>query len=140
MKKAPPVAAGPTAKERRQADPKLSISYWPAVFNLEEPKVFTVGIFEALIAETQIRNLDILSKEQIKNGIVTFTVQARYQKAIVRGECRYDINGKPAGEITEEARTVARQRIQHMKSTLTRSAEDQRRIGPFPAKQVFKDV
>lgn len=48
-----------------------------------------------------------LEAAQLRSAMKTHTASTRYLKALAIGKERFDLDGKPAGEVTDEQREVA---------------------------------
>ncbi|ECC3466240.1 proQ/FINO family protein [Salmonella enterica subsp. enterica] len=77
------------------------LAFWPALFNLDNPKPLKVGVLNDLMQDISARNLTI-GAGVLKAAIASYTRRIRYQKALAAGGARYDLNGQPCGEVTQE--------------------------------------
>ncbi|ECC3466263.1 proQ/FINO family protein [Salmonella enterica subsp. enterica] len=82
------------------------LAFWPALFNLDNPKPLRVGVLDDLMQDINARNLTI-GAGVLKAAIASYTRRIRYQKALAAGGARYDLNGEPCGEITPEQQQEA---------------------------------
>ena len=92
-------------KKREKA--KLLEETWPAVFNFDKPKPLKIGIFEDMCAH--------IPKEEIKtfkNAIKAYCGIATYLWALTKHTHRYDLEGNPFIEITDDERAFAQKQIE----------------------------
>ncbi|EDS7008767.1 proQ/FINO family protein [Salmonella enterica subsp. diarizonae] len=82
------------------------LALWPELFNLDNPKPLKVGIFDDLMRDISARNLTI-GAGVLKAAIASYTRRIRYQKALAAGGARYDLNGRPCGEVMPEQQQEA---------------------------------
>lgn len=83
------------------------IEHWPELFTESEAdiKPLKIGIFKDLVAEKTIKY------GHLKKGISAYISRPAYWQKIIDGDCRYDKEGKPSGEILDKHREHARQKI-----------------------------
>lgn len=76
-----------------------------------------------------------INPRQLRDALRMHTTSTRYLKALAQGDVRYDLDGAPAGEVTEEQRRQAadtlRERFkkkaqQHRQAQLAQQQEKQR--------------
>lgn len=75
--------------------------YWPALFSLSQPKPIKTGIIDDLLNDLSIRGI-VFGKGSLKAALASYTRRYQYQAVLSAGGARYDINGKPCGEVTPE--------------------------------------
>jgi ProP effector len=68
-----------------------------------------------------------LSKDQIRKALMLHTGSTRYLKMLSQSEARFDLDGNPAGTVTEEQREVAMTALKERfrKAAERRKAEEQ---------------
>lgn len=81
-------------------------TYWPALFSKGEIKLLALHIFADLHQEQIDRNLPFSGK-QLRRCIKTYVLSPDYLHATKAGAVRYDINGQPAGQVTEKEQAWA---------------------------------
>ncbi|CAN7724807.1 ProQ/FINO family protein [Mesorhizobium amorphae] len=113
---------------------------WPAAFNPKAPRPLKIGIHR------DIRVLDgELSDDELRRALLAYTKMARYLARLDAGAARIDLNGKPAGMVsdadaaTAKALLCARKDKQKSKQTPEPRAEPQALPKPKPKRTaVFK--
>lgn len=109
----------PTKKSARDPVLEQLIAAFPA---FRDTLPLAIGIHK-LIRE----RLPELTRDQVGRALRIHTGSTRYLKALSRAEQRFDLDGQPAGEVTEEQRKQAagqvRERIQ--KANERRKAEEE---------------
>ncbi|MBC9070857.1 ProQ/FinO family protein [Thauera sp. CAU 1555] len=63
------------------------------------------------------------SRKALRSALRLHTASTRYLKAVEKGDTRFDLDGKPAGEVTEEQRTHA---ATLLKERFAKAAKEQR--------------
>jgi ProP effector len=90
-----------------------------------DAKPLAIGIHKAIREK-----LPELTRDQVGKALRIHTASTRYLKALAKAEQRFDLDGNPAGEVTEEQRKqaagVMKERIQ--KSVERRKAEEQAKL------------
>ncbi|MCM2307984.1 MAG: ProQ/FINO family protein [Sulfuritalea sp.] len=91
-----------------------------AVFR--EGKPLALGIHKAVI-----ERMPEVETAQLRLAMRSHTASTRYLKALLAGKERFDLDGKPAGEVTEEQREVANTTLRERfkKAADRRKAEEQ---------------
>jgi ProP effector len=105
-----------------KADADLPMLF-PAAFDPASPKPLKVGIR----LEIDVR-LPELPKRGIRRALLHWCSQEPYLRAIVAGGRRIDLDGNPAGEVTESERSHALRRL----NALRYRASDEARAAPAP--------
>lgn len=105
--------AAKRAAEHAQARDEL-IKLWPNLFSKDNPKPLKVDISKDLFAARKRDSLDI-SKRQISIGLMVYTQNEAYQRILFEVGPRFDINGQPCGEVTEEQAARARDKAEKLK-------------------------
>lgn len=82
------------------------LTFWPKLFNLDEPKPLKVGVLDDIQQDIAARGLTI-GAGVLKAAIASYTRRIRYKKALAAGGARYDLNGQPCGEVTPEQQQEA---------------------------------
>ncbi|MDJ3783286.1 ProQ/FinO family protein [Salmonella enterica] len=90
------------------------LAFWPELFNLDNPKPLKTGVLNDIQRDIVARNLTI-GAGVLKSAIASYTRRIRYKKAIAAGGVRYDLNGKPCGEVTPEQQQEAADDINRAK-------------------------
>ncbi|MBN7767344.1 ProQ/FINO family protein [Pectobacterium brasiliense] len=95
-------------KQNRKNRKKLErlVSLWPNAFNLENPRPRAIGIDKALAADIERRQLSGAGSLRFSLGL--YIHRSAYIKALAAGGQRYDLNGKPQGEVSAEQQERAR--------------------------------
>ncbi|MEI7248365.1 ProQ/FINO family protein [Pectobacterium carotovorum] len=98
-------------KQHRKNRKKLErlVLLWPDVFSLENPRPLAIGIDKALAADIERRQLSGVGSLRFSLGL--YIHRSAYIKALVAGGQRYDLNGKPLGEVTTEQQERAKQTL-----------------------------
>lgn len=99
--------------EHEQARDEL-IKLWPNLFSKDKPKPLKVDISKDLFAARKRDGLEI-SKRQISIGLMVYTQNEAYQRMLFEVGPRFDINGQPCGEVTEEQAARARVKAEKLK-------------------------
>lgn len=102
--------AAKRAAEHAQARDEL-IKLWPNLFSKDNPKPLKVHISKDLFAARKRDSLEI-SKRQISIGLMVYTQNEAYQRMLFEVGPRFDINGQPCGEVTEEQAARARDKAE----------------------------
>ncbi|UVK48946.1 ProQ/FinO family protein (plasmid) [Mesorhizobium sp. AR07] len=113
---------------------------WPAAFNPKAPKPLKIGIHH------DIRVLDgELSDDELRRALRAYTSMAKYLARLDAGAARVDLDGEPAGEVsdadaaTAKALLCARKDKQETKQTPEPRAEPEAPPKPKPRQTaVFK--
>lgn len=95
-------------KQHRKNRKKLDrlVLLWPDAFNLENPRPLAIGIDKALAADIECRQLSGAGSLRFSLGL--YVHRSAYIKALAAGGQRYDLNGKPQGDVTAEQQDRAR--------------------------------
>ncbi len=96
------------AKKKQQRIDRIA-KHW-TLFSEPEAKPLMIGIKEALIADAKARSLD-MPDGQIKQGLRAYINRKMYQKALLLGGKRFDMNGQPNGEVSAEQQAVAEKQL-----------------------------
>ncbi|WP_097332516.1 ProQ/FINO family protein [Escherichia coli] len=92
--------------------------YWPELFGAENIKPLKAGVIHDMLQDAKARELAI-GHGVLRGALTSYIHTTRYLKAIVAGGPRYDLNGQPCGEVTEEDKSVAsellKRRLEQMK-------------------------
>ena len=126
------------ATERKKKKPKILrtlapdealstlSTYWPALFSKIEIRLLALHIFADLHQEQIDRNLP-LSGKQLRRCIKTYVISPNYLHATKAGAVRYDINGQPAGQVTEKEQAWA---VKQLARITVQEADDMATQGP----------
>ncbi|MEF9675915.1 ProQ/FINO family protein [Pectobacterium aroidearum] len=95
-------------KQNRKNRKKLErlVLLWPDAFNLENPRPLAIGIDKALAADIERRQLSGAGSLRFSLGL--YVHRSAYVKALAAGGQRYDLHGKPQGDVTAEQQERAR--------------------------------
>ncbi|EHK54625.1 ProQ/FINO family protein [Allomesorhizobium alhagi] len=76
---------------------------WPAAFNPKAPRPLKIGIHH------DIRVLDgELSDDEVRRALLAYTRMAKYLAKLNAGAARVDLDGKPAGEVSDADAATAK--------------------------------
>ena len=107
------IQAQPAGKDVKQILAELSEKF-PLCFSQSgEAKPLKIGIFQDLAQ--RLSEEDGISKTQIRHALRLYTSSWRYLHGVKAGAIRVDLDGNPAGELTEEHVTHARQALKDSK-------------------------
>jgi hypothetical protein len=82
---------------------------FPACFNRLAPKPLKIGLGEELMALAGVHPaLADLTRTRIRRAIKFYTSFSAYRKALAKGGPRYDLEGRPDGEVTPEQQAFAK--------------------------------
>ncbi|CAD7363237.1 ProQ/FINO family protein [Escherichia coli] len=84
-------------KNRRRINRLIEL--WPELFNREAPKPLKKGIFDDLIQDIAVRELTF-GPGVLRAAITSYTQCPRYYRALMSGDVRYDMKGRPCGKVT----------------------------------------
>ena len=73
----------------------------PKLFNLESPKPLKIRIEKDIYKLVEEKKLPI-QKAQIQRWLRLYVKSDQYHKSIISGQFRYDLDGNPCGEVTEQ--------------------------------------
>lgn len=82
---------------------------FPKLFNYYEPRPLKIGILDDL--SIVLKNRIDKPKSHFKRVLSYYTGTKRYLKCILNSEHRYDLLGRQVGEITEEHKLQAQERL-----------------------------
>lgn len=103
-------------RQRKTNNKKLGklVSYWPALFSLDNPRPMAVGIDAAIKADMNARQLS--GKGLVLFSLGRYATHRKYLQSLVAGGPRYDLNGNPCGEVTPEEQKHAAERLEELKA------------------------
>lgn len=101
-------------QRRGEAGILLLVQFCPELFSTSNPKPLKVGILDDLITYTTGRGME-LSQTLAKDALSVYTKHPGYLAAVAEGTIRYDLHGRPAGEITEREREYSRQKLDKLR-------------------------
>ncbi|MGE9551116.1 ProQ/FINO family protein [Erwinia amylovora] len=78
---------------------------WPQAFDLKNPRPLAVGITDAITAE--LAKTGAGGRGPVRYAIRSYTSNIRYIQALAAYGARYNLLGKPEGEVTAEQRERA---------------------------------
>ena len=99
--------------EKRQQARQLLTCLWPKAFDFDAPRPLKVGITDDMLAAAKERNIP-LQLSDIRTCLRIFTMRTRYQKSLVKGGDRFDLNGEPCGTVTPEQQEMAKQTLRNI--------------------------
>ena len=88
---------------------------FPAAFNLSRPKPLKLHIDKDLLASGR------LSQDVIGQGLACYTGRSRYLDSLIVGATRIDLEGKPAGTVSERHAGAAKHRLAALQKRRTRA-------------------
>ncbi|EEM8544084.1 prop effector [Salmonella enterica] len=94
--------------------------FWPALFDINNPKPLKINIIQDMIKDIQARALD-MGAGSVRAALSTYTGHSKYIRCVAAGGPRYDLNGEPCGEVTEAA-------VQHATERLRAFRADRHRV------------
>ena len=104
---------------------------YPALFAAADPKPLKIGIHKDLLERHP--ELDLSG---LKRALTLHTGRFGYQKLLKAGAVRFDLDGQPADEVTEEQAEIARQRLAELKAALKAKESAKAAKSPAPATPV----
>ncbi|ECC6922429.1 prop effector [Salmonella enterica] len=84
-------------------------AFWPKLFDINNPKPLKINIMPDMAKDIQARGLD-MGIGSVRVALNAYTSHAKYIRCVAAGGMRYDLNGEPCGEVTEEAIKNAKER------------------------------
>ena len=105
--------ARPPFRVRVEQAQTLLRERYPALFAAADPKPLAIGIHRVLLERHP--ELDLSG---LKRALTLHTGRFSYQKLLKAGAVRFDLDGQPADEVTEEQAKIARQRLAELKAAL----------------------
>lgn len=125
----PAEAARPAFKVRVEQAQAFLHQQYPVLFGVD-PKPLAIGIHRALLD----RHPD-LDAPGLKRALTLHTLRRAYQVTLAcAGAARVDLDGNPAGEVTEEQAQHARDRLEAMKAEAARKRAEKRKSPEKAAK------
>lgn len=118
--------ARPPFKVRVEQAQTLLRERYPALFAAADPKPLKIGIHKDLLERHP--ELDLSG---LKRALTLYTGRFSYQKLLKAGAVRFDLDGQPAGEVTEEQVEIAHKRLAELKAA--RKAKDRAKPAKSPA-------
>lgn len=105
------------AKKLRRGQEVIAglVTHWPQLFSLEQPKPLKIGIAADIYQDIKGRELG-LTRAKASAALMFYTQTLAYQEAVQVGDSRFDINGQPCGEITEEQKAHAAKQLENLKA------------------------
>ena len=101
---------------------------YPALFAAADPKPLKIGIHKDLLERHP--ELDLSG---LKRALTLHTGRFGYQKLLKAGAVRFDLDGQPADEVTEEQAEIARQRLAELKAALKAKESAKAAKSPAPS-------
>ena len=119
--------ARPPFRVRVEAAQSLLRERYPDLFG-NDPKPLKIGIHLELLERHP--DLDFVG---LKRALTLHTGRFSYQKLLKAGAVRFDLDGQPADEVTEEQAEIARQRLAELKTALKTKDHAKSAKPPAPA-------
>lgn len=102
-------------REKQREARALLEGFWPEAFSFDDPRPLKVGIFNDLASDAERRVLPF-DADIIKPALKVYTCRYVYQKALSRQDCRVDLEGNPAGEVSVEQRDHASAQVKRIEA------------------------
>ncbi|ENL7238946.1 ProQ/FINO family protein [Escherichia coli] len=102
--------------------------YWPELFGTENIKPLKAGIIRDVLEDAKSRELP-LATGVLRGALTSHLHTTRYLKAIIAGGPRYDLNGQPCGEVTEEDKSVASELLKRRLAQIKQQNSQQQTTG-----------
>lgn len=83
---------------------------FPAVFSPDKPRPWAIGLFE----ELKTKNTGFTG-QLLREALHRFTKMEAYQAALAAGGQRYDLDGNERGEVTDEQRRKASEKLEELR-------------------------
>lgn len=119
--------ARPPFRVRVEAAQSLLRERYPDLFG-NDPKPLKIGIHLELLERHP--DLDFVG---LKRALTLHTGRFSYQKLLKAGAVRFDLDGQPADEVTEEQAEIARQRLAELKAARKAKNHAKGTKSPAPA-------
>lgn len=100
--------------EKRQQARQLLACLWPNGFDFDAPRPLKVGIVEDMLTSAKERDVPLLLSD-VRTCLRIYTMRTRYQKSLVKGGDRFDLDGNPCGSVTPEQQEMAKQTLSNLK-------------------------
>ncbi|ENB5393091.1 ProQ/FinO family protein [Escherichia coli] len=117
-------------KEQRKNHRRINriAEYWPELFGTENIKPLKAGIIRDVLEDAKSRELP-LATGVLRGALTSHLHTTRYLKAIIAGGPRYDLNGQPCGEVTEEDKSVASELLKRRLAQIKQQNSQQQTTG-----------
>ncbi|EJZ9839352.1 ProQ/FinO family protein [Escherichia coli] len=102
--------------------------YWPELFGAENIKPLKAGVIHDMLQDAKARELAI-GHGVLRGALTSHLHTTRYLKAIIAGGPRYDLNGQPCGEVTEEDKSVASELLKRRLAQIKQQNSQQQTTG-----------
>lgn len=79
----------------------------PKLFNFESPRPLKIGIQKDIYKLVEEKNLPI-EKAQVQHCLRFYVRSEQYHKAVLSNQFRYDLEGNPFGEISEQEKVFSK--------------------------------
>ena len=99
--------------EKRQLARQLLTTLWPELFDFNAPRPLKIGIMDDMLVSAKAQSIP-LQLADIRLCLRTYTLRTRYQKSLINGGERFDLNGEPCGIVTPEQQEMAKQTLSNM--------------------------
>ena len=112
-----PATRDPAGVERRNALFMKLRQLSPVLFAAKKPVPLAIGIFEAIVERLALdADAEKERGSDLRVILSQYVNRYRYQKALRDGTQRFGLDGKPAGEVTEEQRELAAKKVEKFKA------------------------
>ena len=74
---------------------------WPDLFSMEAPKPLKAGIFDDLLQDAAGRGI-MFGAGVLRVALTSYARRPCYYRALMAGGARYDLKGRPCGEVTPQ--------------------------------------
>lgn len=117
-----------------QAAVTLMCETYPKAFDRDNVRPLKIGIQEDILADEKV------SKTKAKRALASYVRSPQYHKSLVAGADRVDLNGEPAGTVTEQeaehAQTMLKQMRERRNERIKQQRAEQKHTGhKAPGKQ-----
>jgi hypothetical protein len=85
----------------------------PTLFVTIPPPPMAIGVYDVIVARL---GLDAEAAHDLRVMLGHHTHRVAYQKRLAAGAVRLDLDGMPAGEVTEEQRQIAAKKLDRLKA------------------------
>lgn len=103
-----------------QAAVTLMCETYPKAFDRENVRPLKIGIQEDILADEKV------SKTKAKRALASYVRSPQYHKSLVAGAARVDLNGEPAGTVTEQEADHAQTMLKQMRERRNERIKQQR--------------
>ncbi|ENB4433227.1 ProQ/FinO family protein [Escherichia coli] len=102
--------------------------YWPELFGAETIKPLKTGVIRDVLKDAKEWELPI-GHGVLRGALISYIHTTRYLNAVIAGGARYDLNGQPCGEVTEEDKSVASELLKRRLAQIKQQNSQQQTTG-----------